>query len=292
MDFRYRYLIFFAMMLVALIFITGESSAAYYSTSYSVTGKVLQVKKANVLPDYYGGYHVTNTYDPFGNIIGTTTTAKQWGTDNKGRNVFFTSVNGALRSSRFRVGKGDFLWSSSIKRSTATKSIETIIGNFNYKTSFSGYSVYTVNNGKTSKRVTTLNFKQSGKKIATFTDTTIPKYNSEGKLSLVTDTMITSFTNGDWRYSKIFKVYNRDLYYGTINSLDVSGTSREYQWIGSKRAYYTGKISIASGWVQDDGWDLGNYKEVKSSSSSTLLKRLPYEALLYDDTIQRRDVGI
>lgn len=290
LEFKYRYLIFIAVFFIAIVYVQGEASAAFYSTSYSANGKIVKVNKVNVKPDYNGGYSVSNIYAPSGDIIGTITTSKRWGTDTKGRKYSYSYVDNVLSSSKFNLASGSFSWKSSIQRSNDYKSIEKISGKLNSKTSFSGNSIYTLNNGKLIKRVTKLSFKQSGKKVATSTITTTPTYTSYGYYSKITDIMQTHFTNGDTRYSKIIRVYTRD-YYGNIASIKITGISSGHEKIGKKRVSYTGKIFIGSTWIQGDGWIFGNYKETKKSSSKKLLKKIPYESLLFDEMIQRRGDG-
>lgn len=289
MEFKYRYLIFLAVFCLAIIYVQGEASASFYSTSFSANGKVLIVNKINVKPDYNGGIHVKKNYDPFGNVISSYDVSNFYGTDSYGRKVNQTNTypNGVLTSSKFYLASGTFLWSSTIRRSSSTKLTENIVGKLNSKTSFSGNSIYTLSNGKFQNRITSLIFKVNGIKVSTSTITSTMSYTNGGSFNRWTETMKTIFTNGNTRTSKITTVYNRNSY-GVCTGLVTSGFSNGNEKVGTKRTSYTGKISMGGKWMQDEGWNVRNYKETKTSSSPTLTKTLPYEAILYDKIIQQR----
>ena len=286
MEFKYRYLIFLVMICMVIVYVQGESSAAFYSASYSTNGKIVKVNQKNVNPVFDSIIHVSNYYNPINNLYINFEERKDWGTDSKGRKYTKSyDFNYPYDYSILNIASGSFSWKSKIIKVNNDKSTEKISGKLNSKTSFTGNSVYTF--GGLMNRVTKLTFKQSGKRVATSTITSIKTYDKSGTWMKMTNTMHTSFTNGDWRNSKLTTIYYYKDYVGCIG-MKTSGTSSGREKVGTKKARYTGVISITTRHHTTktySGYSFGNYKETKKSSSKKLQKKIPYEAC----SIRRHD---
>jgi hypothetical protein len=96
----------------------------------------------------------------------------------------------------------------------------------------------------------------------------------------LTTTTSTVYANGNTRTSVITKVYNRNSM-GTETGMVTTGTSRGIEKVNNKTVSYTGKITISTRYdskdVMNEKYDEGTYKEVRTSSSPTLLKEVPLD---------------
>jgi len=91
----------------------------------------------------------------------------------------------------------------------------------------------------------------------------------------------TAYTAGINRKSVINSYYTRNSV-GTLTGVKISGTSQGTEKINNKVVNFTGKITITTKHdprdIFDEGFVEGDYKEVLTSSSPTLLKIYPFEA--------------
>ena len=120
--------------------------------------------------------------------------------------------------------------------------------------------------------------------------TTTPTYDyilGDWNLMKWAESSKTNYADGSYRSSTITKSFKRNDI-GIASGLSMSGTSSGKDLIKGKWAYYTGKISIKTVFDSREGYGDDDYKEVKTSSSATLKKQLPFETLLFDRYIQYR----
>lgn len=275
------------VLIISVCMLLGTVSAIY-TTTYSSNGKIVTVAKPTMKDKLSASFHVTNNYNPFGYIINSDMNGKIWGTDYSGRSVYqYGTVSGSyLVPSKLIISNGGFKWFSTIQWSGSTAFSEKITGSMNPTNSFYGSSIYSLNSdGDVKKRSTTLQFMHSGAKSASCTITSIPIYQTgTGSILKFTTTMKTLFTNGNSRISVITTNYKRSSS-GLLLGMTTTGISYGQEKVNGKRVTYTGRISIPTKFDSENGYHLGSYREVKTSSSSTLNKIKPYESVLYDNYI-------
>ncbi len=96
----------------------------------------------------------------------------------------------------------------------------------------------------------------------------------------LTTTTSTVYANGNTRTSIITKVFTRNSM-GTETGMVTTGTSHGIEKINGKNVSYTGKITISTRYdpkdIMNEKYDEGTYKEVRTSSSPTLLKEVPLD---------------
>jgi hypothetical protein len=254
---KIKNIIFIGLVLAFILGITLPGTVSAYTVSYSASGKIVDVKGATATTNY----------------LRTT----------------------AYSSDKLKIsGTSGFIWNSKTTRVNNQKATEAISGKLTSSVSFTGSAVYSTNRKNSQdlliSRVTTLKFTQSGKYIGTTTITEVPtlKYiNGAYRVMKWTQTMKTTFSNGNIRSSTIIATKTRNKS-GTPIGLSVIGTSSGKEKVNTTWAYYTGKVSIGTQYSKTKGYIYGNYHELKTSSSATLIKQLPYEALFFNDNIQKR----
>lgn len=282
------------VLIISFCLLIGTASAIY-TTTYSSNGKIINVVKPTLKSDLDATFHVTEV--PINNIIYRSMKAEIKGKDYTGRTIYqygtVTVSHGFLVPSKLIVSNGGFKWVSSIQRSGSSAFTEKITGNMNPTSTFTGNSFNTLNtNGYVKKRVTTLKFLHSGVKTASCSIISVPVYQTgTGSILKWTETMKTLFTNGNIRSSIITTNYKRNSY-GMIQGMTTSGISYGLEKVNGKKVTYHGKISIPTRFTSSNGYHLGSYREVKTSSSSTLNKIRPYEAMLYDNYIIHPEQGV
>ena len=107
-------------------------------------------------------------------------------------------------------------------------------------------------------------------------------YSGQYQLLKVRENTNTFFTNGNSRKSVISSYYTRNAL-GTLVGQKTSGTSSGSEKINNVMVKYTGKIYITTRYDAKDAFNekfvFGDYKEAKTSTSPTLLKIYPFEAI-------------
>lgn len=258
---------------------------AYFSTSYSTNGKIVNVYKNTVPSTMTSTRSVQTYYDEHGYPYYKTTYITN-GNDDKGR-YFWDSVSDI---NQFKLRGSSFSFNSKTGIKYVPTWRETINGSINSMIKFRGYSIYTVNTNKgytLSKRVTTLHFLKNGANYAKSTIVEIPYYKYfYGRYIPTTwkQSMQTVYANGDLRNSIINTIFIRNSY-GISTGLKINGISTGKENVNNKWVTYKGNIIISSRKGNSDG----NYREYKTSTSSKLIKRLPLESIFNDLVIQQRN---
>lgn len=268
------------------IILCGASSAA--STHFSSDGKNITITnnyvnstlKTSVTTKTYSGIYGYGKY--------STTTAS--GKDDKGRNSYriMTSFNYMPKTMIYKVSSPGFSLYESYKY-TNSKITLTIVGRMNSTVTFNGTGycpIYTVNGEKLiNNGVINVNYYQNGKIFAKTTQKSTYSYNMfYGQYNTVksSDTVNTVYTNGNTRKTVVTSLYTRNST-GTLTGLKVAGTSQGTEKINNKIVSYTGKIYINSRYdpkdLLNEKYNMGDYKEVLTSSSPTLLKIVPFESI-------------
>lgn len=278
---------FLLVLIISVCMLVGTVSAIY-TTTHSSNGKIVTVAKPTMKDALGANFHVVKKYDPYGNIIYSEMTGKIWGKDYTGRTIYQcgTVSDGYLVPSKLIISNGGFKWVSTINWAGSSAFTEKITGNMNPTSTFSGNSFYSLNtDGDLKKRITVLQFMHSGVKTASCTITSIPTYQTgTGSVLKLTQTMKTMFTGGDLRISIITTNYKRSSS-GFLQGMTTTGISYGQEKVNGRKDVYTGKISIPTRFDSENGYHLGSYREVKTSSSTTLNKVKPYEAVFYDNYI-------
>lgn len=288
MKFRSKDLGGFLLVLMVSVCLLVGTVSAIYTTTYSSNGKIVSVIKPTMKEALAAMFHVTKSYDPYGNVISSEMQGKISGKDYTGRTIYqYGTVNeGYLVPSKLTISNGGFKWVSTIKWAGRSAFTEKITGNMNPASTFSGNSFYYLNSeGDVKKRITALKFMHSGVKTASCTITSVPIYQTRtGSLLKWTQTMKTMFNGGNLRVSIITTNYKRSSS-GFLQGMTTTGISYGQDKVNGKRVVYTGKISISTRFDSKNGYHLGSYTEVKKSSSHTLNQVKPYEAVFYDNYI-------
>jgi hypothetical protein len=114
---------------------------------------------------------------------------------------------------------------------------------------------------------------------------TYKKFGSKYYLVKVSERYITYFNNGDTRNVLMSQIYNRKSD-GTLIGRKSTGTSTGRENVNGKYVRYNGVINIKYRYDRKDVWNdrftVSTYSEKKTSSSSKLVKRLPYIEFLID----------
>lgn len=265
---------------------SGAVSAA--SVHYSSDGKNISVTNNYVkstLVTHVTTKKGTGTYG-YGTYVTLTTSGK----DIQGRNSVQTlySFNGKPKQMVIKLsGSGAYV--NSLVNFYATKSTITMNGKDSSTGavfSATGVSLYRTIAGQKYASNTTLNmiYSQNGKVLAKSTQLTVFQYKSfNGEFRSVKSICTTksAYTVGVNRKSVINTYYNRNLV-GTLTGMKVSGTSQGTEKINNKLVSFSGKITISTKHdprdIFNEGFTQGDYKEVLTSSSPTLLKVYPLEA--------------
>jgi hypothetical protein len=254
---KVKNIIFIVLLLAFFIGMALPGTVSAYTVSYSANGKIVDVKGATATTNY----------------IRTT----------------------AYSSDKLKIsGTSGFIWNSKTTRVNNQKATEVINGKLSSTISFTGSSVYSTIRKNSQdlliSRVTTLKFVQSGKFIGTTTITEVPtlKYiNGVYRVMKWNQTMKTTFSDKSYRASTIIATKTRNKS-GTPTGLSISGYSSGKEKVNTRWTYYTGKISIATDYSKIKGYVYGKYHELKTSNSANLLKQIPYDALFFNDNIQKR----
>ena len=268
------------------IIVCGAVSATT-TTNFSSDGKVINITHSYVPSTLKTSITTTTKTGTYGN--GKYTTVILSGKDNKGRNTNDTTLiyNGVVKSTTIKISSSDG-FSLNEKASFGTNSIVIILsGKLNSTVTFSGNETgpITYSNGQPILKtgVGIIKYYVGGKIYATSKITEVCTYkNFNGNYLMVndTDTTNTLYANGNTRKS-VMTTINSINSSGTQIGMKISGTSSGTEKINNKIVTYTGKISIGTKYDPKDlnKYNMGDYKEILTSSSSTLLKIVPFESI-------------
>jgi hypothetical protein len=274
--------------LVLAVILCGAVSAAS-TISYSPNGKIVNVTNTytkSTLQTHVDTYKRSGIYG-----YGTYATVTFSGKDLKGRDSYrqIKYFNGLFKTSNYVVT--DHKGFSYNSKATAGRYglTGTVIGTINSHLKFSGTTsspFFNLNGQKLIKKSTGfMNFYQDNKLFAKIQVLDTPQYklyNGQYQLLKVTENTNTFFTNGNSRKSVIISNYSRSKL-GTLIGQKTAGTSSGSEKINNVMVKYTGKIYITTRYDSKDAFNekfiFGDYKEVKTSTSPTLLKLYPFEAI-------------
>lgn len=276
-------------IIVAFLFaviLSGAASAAE-SVHFSSDGKNISVTHTYVKSTLVN--HVTTkkshgTYG-YGQYMTLTTSGK----DNKGVNTLRTLYlfNGQLKQMVSKYWDSD----SNVNMVTTfykTRAAITVTGkdvSTGASVKATGFSPYRTIAGQKYLANTTLSMSYAinGTFIAKSTEFTTFQYKAFNGACQIVKSIRTTNSNyiiGVNRKSVINSSYTRNSF-GILTGLKVSGTSKGTETINNKLVSFTGKITITTKYdprdILDEGFTEGDYKEVLTSSSPTLLKVLPLD---------------
>jgi hypothetical protein len=274
--------------LVLAVVLCGAVSAAS-TISYSPNGKNINITNTyttSTLQTHVDAYKRTGIYG-----YGTYATVTFSGKDLKGRDSYRQNkyFNGLFKTSIYVVT--DHKGFSYNSKATAGRFgvTGTINGTLNSHLKFSGTtsSPFFILNGQKLIQKSTgfMKFYQDNvfyAKIKVLDTPQYKLYNGQYQLLKVTENTSTLFANGNSRNSVISSYYTRNTL-GTLIGQKTSGTSSGSEKINNVMVQYTGKIYITTRYDSKDAFNeklvFGDYKEVKTSTSPTLLKTYPFEAI-------------
>ena len=222
---------------------------------------------------------------------GNYSTIKVTGKDNKGRYKNSTTIvfNNIIRSMTLMTRNTSGFYVYEKLNLVSNNYISVISGRIDSKTTFTGkkiYPVYYLNGQQLFKTgAGTTNFYKNGKfysQIKSSVKTIYKNFNGIYEDVSDIDTTSTLYANGNTRKSVISHVYLRNSI-GDQIGMKISGTSKGIEKINNKKVKYSGKIYIGTKYdpkdIMNSGYNEGNYKEVRTSSSPVLLKIIPYESI-------------
>jgi hypothetical protein len=269
------------------VILSGAASAAS-SVHFSSDGKNISVTHNYVKSTLVT--HVTTKKGHGSYGYGQYVTITTSGKDNEGRNTIETlySFNGKPKQMVSKVWDSESNVNSVINFYN-TKATMTITGKNGLKGAVvkaTGVSLYRTIAGQKYAANTTINmiYTINGKVSAKSTQFTTFQYKAFKGVYHSVKTICTTNSNyavGLNKKSVINSYYTRNSV-GTLTGVKVSGTSKGTETINNKLVSFTGKITITTKYdprdIFDEGFTEGDYKEVLTSSSPTLLKVYPLEA--------------
>ena len=278
----------FIMTLVLAVLLCGAVSAAT-TTSYSSNGKTIKITSDYVTSNLQSHTTSKGQNGTFGE--GIYTTVKYSGTDIKGRHInrVINYFDYKYKSDTYKINDGKGYAYSSKSRSDGKKITGTVTGKLNPGITFSGTITspfVMLNKHKVVKNSTgTFTYWQNGKLFAKVKIFDLPQYklfNGQEQIIKFTETTNTFYADGDTRISVIHSYYSR-ISTGVLIGQKTSGFSKGTEKINNKIVKYTGKIVVTTKFDPNDTYnerfDFGNYYEYKTSTSPTVKKRYPFEAI-------------
>lgn len=292
---RKQFLVAICIFMVAFI-LCGAASAT--SSSISSSGKTISVKYnygSSTLADSFSSTYKDGTYG-----YGYYGVAKTAGKDIKGNNikqtiVYFNEDNNYftfkdLKYANTTKSNTDGSWSNTFTKvvsddlMTETSKGKTFNG-LTYSTS-AKYNLFYENGQRLyNSAIANIKYYKDGVFYATVTSS----YN--GTLQYINNYILTvkaksysktTYANGDIRKSTIYMYFNRNSN-GKLIGQTTSGNSSGTEKVNGKTVTYTGKIKIGTKYDPKDTWHeyyvTGDYTETKTSSSASLVRRLPLEAV-------------
>jgi hypothetical protein len=282
-----KILILLSTLILAVILCGAVSAAS--TISYSPNGKNINITNTytkSTLQTHVNAYKRTGIYG-----YGTYSTVTFSGKDLKGRDSYrlIKYFNGLFKTSNYLVT--DHKGFSYTSKATAGRYglTGTVSGTLNAHMKFSGTTsspFMNLNGQKLIKQSSGfMKFYQDNLLFAKIQvqDTPLYKlYSGQYQLLKVRENTNTFFTNGNSRKSVISSYYTRNSL-GTLVGQKTYGTSSGSEKINNVMVKYTGKIYITTRYDAKDAFNekfiFGDYKEAKSSTSPTLLKIYPFEAI-------------
>lgn len=268
------------------IILCGAASAT--SAHFSSDGKNISITNSYVsstLKTSVAAKTGTGSYG-YGKYVKVTIS----GRDVKGRNSLRTIsyFNNAPKTMVYKVSSVGFSINE-LGIYTASKVVLTVSGRMNSTVTFTGTGACPVYNIKGQKLINNaiinFNYLQNGKIFAKSTDKSIYTYKSfNGQYIVVNDkdTTNTFYTNGNTRKSVVNNLFIRNSI-GTLAGMKISGTSQGTEKINNKLVTYTGKIYETARHdpkdIYNEKYNMGDYKEVLTSSSPIILKVVPFESI-------------
>lgn len=276
------------MAFLFAVIMSGAASAAE-SVHFSSDGKNITITHNYVKPTL--ATHVTTKkgYGSYG--YGHYVTVTTSGKDNEGRNSIETlySFNGKPKQMVSKLWNSDSNVNSVINFYNTRAEI-TMTGKDSKTGAFikaTGVSLYRTIAGQKYAANITINmiYTLNGKVLARSTEFTTYQYKAFNGVCQTIKTISTTNSTyaivGFNKKSVINSYYTRNSV-GTLTGMKVSGTSKGTEIINNKRVNFTGKITISTKYdpknVFTERFTEGDYKEVLTSSSPTLLKLYPLEA--------------
>lgn len=267
------------------------------SSSISADGKTISVKHNYVTSTLKDKVSVTKKTGTYGyGYYGTVVTS---GKDIKGNNIYTTRVyfnknHNYFTFNDFKTGthkqsNADGSWTKSSDKVTSNyKMISTTTGKTFNGLTYSGTANYTLYYASNGQRIfnncaMTVKYFENGVYYATVTGTIKPTYKYIGGYQIIklTITANTLYANKDTRKSIILQSYTRNSK-GTLIGMKTGGTSSGTETLDGETVSYTGKITIQTKYDPKDTWSekytTGNYYETRTSTSPSLIRRLPLEA--------------
>lgn len=212
------------------------------------------------------------------------------GKDNENRNTLktLTSFNGKAKQMVYKLSDSDS-YVNGVVKFYANKATTTITGKgpMNTVIKATGVSPYRTIAGQKYLSNSTINmvYYLNGAVFAKSTQFTTYQYKAfKGGFQYIKSICTTNsaYTYGSINRKSVINSYYTRNSVGTLTGLKVSGTSKGTEKINNKTVSYTGKITISTRYdpsdILDEAYTTGNYKEVLTSSSPTLLKVYPLEA--------------
>lgn len=276
------------MAFLFAVILSGAASAAE-SVHFSSDGKNITVTHNYVKSTLVTHMSTKKGYGNYG--YGQYVTVTTSGKDIEGRNSIETlySFNGKPKQ---MVSK---LWDSDSNAKVVvnfynTRAEMTMTGK-NSATGATikatGFSLYRTIAGQKYAANTTINmiYTINGKVLARLTEFTTYQYGSfNGAIKTVKtiSTINSAYSVASFSKKSVINSYYTRNSVGTLTGVKISGTSKGTETINNKLVSFTGKITISPKYdpkdIFTDGFTEGDYKEVLTSSSPTLLKVYPLEA--------------
>lgn len=307
--FRKKNVLMCGIVVFILLCAVPATSFAFWSTTWSSDGKYLKMPFNYYNNPYTSTYaYTTNAYDSNGVKISTIDYAYTHGYDSLGRTINIDDIT----ICKYLTGKGLRRINSTVtgeyKHSSGYSFKENIKSHYYYDSdgywdsfttsnsingkfpgveTFKGIATYPNNqiffgDSIFPVKITKLSFYRYGVLQAISTFNLQTAYNRKGGRNVIQNNTLkttTYFANGAYRSSTI-KRYDYYDAYGVLQGRKISGTAIGYDKIYGKKAYYKSTITLPS---FGKSYSTNYYKEVRTSSSKSLAKIIPYEAKLYND---------
>lgn len=290
------------VVFILILCTVPAASFAWWSNTWSADGKYLKLN-FNYNKDAGPVSSVTDiTYkrDDHGNLLGRIYTYVLNIDDEMGRTVNTTNqINYGIQSKILSTSftgnykhTNRYLYQEILKKTyyydtngiwEGFSAFNNIYGRLPGGISFKGSASYStsIRNGVASMpmKKETLKFYKYGSLNAISKFTVSRLYNSNNYLTRSSLNTMTYFANGAYRNSIIKTIYNRDSS-GNCLKTTITGIATGYDVVNHKKVSYKSIMFMPTHSKTDCMY---YYKEVRSSSSKTLNKNIPYEAVMYKD---------
>lgn len=251
--------------MIFLFVILGSASA--YTPNYSSNGKIVDVYKNNVAPN------VGKNMDDQGRYISDNGVISCSG-------YYWSQSGSKIKGKYHSLTFSGYLKSSEAKFSSGIH-VNTTVVNLNF---FSNGKYYAKCNFSIIK-----NLEGMRSNFPTITPWGIT-YGTVYKPVKITEKMYTKYANGNSRTSTIVNYLKRNDD-NTLLGYKISGKSVGYEKINSRVVKYNGFILIKPRFNTVTGWCYGTYHEVMYSTSSQLIKIIPFESIFFDMYLQGNKIN-